>query len=160
MGRFDPELWVKGEAEGKAAAGVVGGSLGYWRKSLDLGTKSMLIASNNNPERCPIHGSVAFHPYWSPQIQIIWFELSLDSAQWDRKKRGRGRRIIHRKENRERDRGKKGIGEEKDMRDYSLSKTHIYSIKCWECNTFRSTAAKPKILPDIKAGTWKRISHF
>lgn len=88
MGRFDPELWVKGEAEGKAAAGVLGSSFGYWRKSLDLGAKSMLNTSNNDPERCPIHGSVAFHPYWSPQIQIIWFELPLDSAQWDRKKEG------------------------------------------------------------------------
>lgn len=60
---------------------------------------------------------------------------------------------MHRKENRERDGEEKGIGEEKDKRDYSLSKTHIYSIKCWECNTFHSTVAKPKILPDMKAGT-------
>lgn len=75
MGRFDPELWVKGEAAGKAAAGVLGGSLGYWRKNLDLGAKSMLSASNNDPEPCPIHGSVAFHPYWSPQIWILHNEI-------------------------------------------------------------------------------------
>lgn len=43
----------------------------------------------------------------------------------EKKEGGRGgerRRIIHRKNNRERDGEEKGIGEEKDMRDYSLSK--------------------------------------
>lgn len=65
---------------------------------------------------------------------------------------------MERKTERERDGGERGWGGEKDKRDYSLSETEIYSIKCCQCNTFPSTVAKRKILPEMKAKEMKSDS--
>lgn len=114
----------------KQRAAALMESKGLFGLRKDHGTKSVLTVKNNHLECCPIHGSVAFHPF-----HLNWARI-LQSATGKKDKR-REKRVIDRRKNREKreGKGKRGL---REIRAYPKTDIQLNV----NCNTLPLCAAK------------------